>query len=124
VQLKYSEPSDTAHALPGWKLFVFKGNDMVQKVHIDGQSSYLIGKDEIVCDISILHASCSKQHAVLQYRKDKPYPSLMDLKSTNKTHLNGNAVDSARYYELRHKDIIRFGESSREYVVMQEQQVD
>ena len=46
----------------------------------------------------------------------KPY--LLDLESTNKTYLNGDEVEPARYYELRVKDILRFGDSSREYVVM------
>jgi smad nuclear-interacting protein 1 len=42
----------------------------------------------------------------------------MDLESTNKTFLNGSEVEPARYYELRDKDILRFGESTREYVLM------
>jgi len=46
----------------------------------------------------------------------KPY--LMDLNSTNKTFLNGNELEEARYYELREKDVMRFGQSMREYVIM------
>ena len=42
----------------------------------------------------------------------------MDLESTNKTFLNGSEVEGARYYELREKDVIRFGQSVREYVLM------
>ncbi len=42
----------------------------------------------------------------------------MDLESTNKTFLNGSDVEAARYYELRDKDVLKFGESSREYVLM------
>lgn len=42
----------------------------------------------------------------------------MDLESTNKTFLNNEEVEGARYYELRDKDIMRFGESTREYVLM------
>ena len=42
----------------------------------------------------------------------------MDLESTNKTYLNGDAIEPARYYELREKDVIKFGESLREYVIM------
>ena len=45
-------------------------------------------------------------------------PYLMDLESTNKTFLNGSDVEAARYYELRDKDVLKFGESSREYVLM------
>lgn len=46
----------------------------------------------------------------------KPY--LLDLESTNKSFLNGTAIEPARYYELREQDVLRFGESQREYVVM------
>ena len=42
----------------------------------------------------------------------------MDLESTNKTMLNGEVVEPARYYELRDKDVLRFGESTRDYVIM------
>ena len=46
----------------------------------------------------------------------KPY--LMDLESTNKSFLNAEEVEPARYYELREKDVLKFGESQREYVIM------
>lgn len=46
----------------------------------------------------------------------KPYT--LDLESTNKTFLNGDELEGARYYELREKDVLRFGESARDYVLM------
>lgn len=46
----------------------------------------------------------------------KPY--ILDLESTNKTYLNGDAIEPARYHELREKDVLRFGESQKEYVLM------
>ena len=36
-------------------------------------------------------------------------PFIMDLESTNKTFLNGEEIESARYYQLMEKDIIKFG---------------
>lgn len=42
----------------------------------------------------------------------------MDLESTNKTILNGKEIEPARYYELREEDVLRFGQSEREYVLM------
>lgn len=63
------------------------------------ESCYLIGKDERVCDIMCENSSISRQHAVIQFRSQyimemegdykmevKPY--IMDLESTNGTHLN------------------------------------
>ena len=106
------------------------------------QSCYLFGRDARVADIILENPSCSMQHAVIQFREKHVtrqlsaeeqtarglfqgfiteiivVPYLMDLESTNKTFLNGKEVEGARYMELREKDILTFGESSREYVIM------
>jgi smad nuclear-interacting protein 1 len=42
----------------------------------------------------------------------------MDLESTNGTFLNEERLDPARYYELRASDVIRFGSSTRDYVLL------
>ena len=42
----------------------------------------------------------------------------MDLESTNGTRLNGELIESARYYELREKDVLKFGEGPKEFVLM------
>ncbi len=90
-----------------------------------------MGKDERVVDILIEHPTCSSQHAVIQFReitkKDaggsytliKPY--LMDLESKNGTFLNGEKIEPARYYELLPKDVIKFANSSRDYVIMKDE---
>jgi smad nuclear-interacting protein 1 len=44
----------------------------------------------------------------------------MDLGSVHGTFLNGSKIDDGRYYELREKDAIHFGASSREYVLLNE----
>lgn len=94
------------------------------------KSAFLVGRDKAVADILTEHASCSKQHAVLQYRlfqketadglgfEQEVRPYIMDLNSTNSTFLNGKKIDGARYIELREKDVLKFGESTREYVLM------
>lgn len=43
---------------------------------------------------------------------------IIDLESANGTYLNNNRIESRRYYELLEKDVIKFGFSTREYVVM------
>ena len=50
--------------------------------------------------------------------KTKCKPYLMDLGSTNGTILNGVKIDDARYYEMREQDVIKLGESTREYVLL------
>jgi len=44
----------------------------------------------------------------------------MDLESTNGTFLNGVRIDSARYYQLIKGDVLTFGASTREYVLLTE----
>lgn len=133
VVLKYSIPLDSAKPTQMWRLYVFKDDKVMETFHIHRQASYLAGRDRRVADIILEHPSCSSQHAVFQYRKVKVQiddddaeesevevvkPFLMDLSSTHKTMLNGKQIDDCRYYELREKDVIRFGGSSREYVIL------
>lgn len=42
----------------------------------------------------------------------------MDLESTNGTFLNNERIEALRYYELLPKDVLRFGHSSREFVIL------
>jgi len=42
----------------------------------------------------------------------------MDLESTNGTTLNGEMIETSRYYELLNKDVIRFRHSERDYVFL------
>ena len=48
----------------------------------------------------------------------KPY--LISLSSTNRTSLNGDKLEEGRYVEMRDGDVIKLGESTREYVFMRE----
>ena len=45
-------------------------------------------------------------------------PYVLDLNSTNGTFLNGERIEGSRYYELREKDTLKFGESTREFVLL------
>lgn len=42
----------------------------------------------------------------------------MDLESTNGTFLNDLKIEPAKYYEMLDKDVLRFGKSEREYVLI------
>lgn len=130
--LKYNEPPEARKPVLGWRLYVFKGSEQVELLHIHRQSAYLLGRDRLVADIAVDHPSCSKQHAAIQYRyiqeKDefgsvKPVikPFIIDLESTNGTHVNGEAIPTSRYYELKAGDVIKFGLSTREYVLLHDE---
>jgi smad nuclear-interacting protein 1 len=130
--LKYNEPPEARKPILGWRLYVFKGSEQVELLHIHRQSAYLIGRDRTVADISIDHPSCSKQHAVIQYRhvnekdefggsKGVIKPFIIDLESTNGTHVNDEKIPISRYYELKASDVIKFGQSTREYVILHDE---
>ncbi|OHF04401.1 FHA domain-containing protein [Colletotrichum orchidophilum] len=131
IVLKYHEPAEARKppAKDQWKLFVFKGDAIADTVDLNLRSCWLVGREAAVVDFVAEHPSISKQHAVIQFRhvekrnefgdrigKVKPY--LIDLESANGTVLNGDKVADSRYYELRDKDMIKLGHSTREYVLM------
>ena len=128
--LLHNEPPEARRPGARWRLYVFKnGEPLGEPLCVHRQSRYLCGRERRVADVPIDHPSCSKQHAVLQYRlteKETPdglmetavRPYLMDLGSTNGTYLNGERMEPQRYYELLEKDLLKFGNSSREYVFL------
>ncbi|XP_010931810.1 uncharacterized protein [Elaeis guineensis] len=132
VTLLFNEPPDARKPDVRWRLYVFKAGEVLNEpLYIHRQSCYLFGRERRVADIPTDHPSCSKQHAVLQYRlveKEQPdglmskqvRPYVMDLGSTNGTFINDNRIEPQRYYEIFEKDTIKFGNSSREYVLLHE----
>jgi len=42
----------------------------------------------------------------------------MDLEAANGTYINGERIEAGRFYELLERDVIKFGFSSREYVLL------
>ena len=68
VTVKYAEPSEARKPRIKWRLYVFKGDEELPILYIHRQSAYLMGRDRKVAGIPLDHPSCSKQHAVLQYR--------------------------------------------------------
>lgn len=130
VVLKWTEPPEARVPTKKWRLYVFKGPEIVQTLHIHRQSAYLIGRERKIADMPIDHPSCSKQHAVLQFRLKEEVreaamtvvrnvrPYIMDLESTNGTWLNGVKIEPSRYIELVESDCLKFGNSSREYVLL------
>ena len=44
----------------------------------------------------------------------------MDLETVNGTTLNGEKVEGGRFYQLMEKDVVKFGLSKREYVILNE----
>ncbi|EFX04079.1 fha domain containing protein [Grosmannia clavigera kw1407] len=133
VTLKYHEPPEARKPAPAdaWRLFVFKDGAIVDSIVLAARSCWLVGREAAVVDLLAAHPSVSKQHAVLQFRfverrnefgdrigRVRPY--VLDLASANGTRLNGEAVAAQRFVELRERDMVQFGDSTREYVLMKE----
>jgi len=131
----YNEPTEARKPKTRWRFYPFKGDESLPMLQLHRQSAFLLGRDRKIADIPVDHPSCSKQHAVIQFRlvdykrpdgavgrKVKPY--VLDLESTNGTYVNNNRIDPRRYVELIEKDVIKFGFSSREYVILHEKSKD
>lgn len=131
IVIKYSEPPEARKPKRRWRFYVFKGDDVLPVLHLHRQSAFLMGRDRKVCDLPIDHPSCSKQHAVFQYRMiskrrsdgtdgNRVLPYIIDLGSANGTYLNNQRIEGSKYYELQEKDVLKFGFSTREYVLLHE----
>jgi smad nuclear-interacting protein 1 len=135
ISLKYNEPPEARKppASQPWRIFVFKGDDVVDTIEIGQKSCWLLGRSHEVVDYVLEHPSSSGQHAAIQFRyiqktvedefgvkssRGKVKPYVIDLESSNGTELNGENIEASRYFELRDKDILKFAGSEREYVVM------
>lgn len=129
VVIKYAEPEDSQKPKKKWRLYPFKGKEALKTLHIHRQSAFLIGKLRGIVDIPVDHPSCSRQHAVIQYRRVKytrkdgssgqtVKPYVIDLESGNGTFLNNKKLEPRRYYELKEQDVLKFGFSTRDYVML------
>lgn len=133
VKLKWTEPPEARKPTKKWRLYVYKnGKELGEPYKIHRQPAYMFGRDRNIVDIPLDHPSCSKQHAVICFRlveqqgknftkKRVVKPYLIDLKSTNGTFIGGNKIEDSRYYELKELDVIKFGNSSREFVILHEE---
>ena len=130
IVLKYHEPTEARKpsSNQAWRMYVFRDARVIETIELSHRSCWLFGREAAVVDYLIEHPSSSKQHAVLQFRyvekknefgdkigKVKPY--LIDLESANGTMLNDEQVPPGRYLELRSDDMVKFGHSTREYLV-------
>lgn len=131
IILKYNEPPESRKPplSQPWRLYVFKGSQTLETIELSTRSCWLFGRERSVVDFPIDHPSCSKQHAVLQFRfveKKNEFgdreggvrPYVIDLESANGTKVNGEALPERRYVEVRGGDVLAFGDSTREYVLM------
>ncbi|XP_047146358.1 uncharacterized protein LOC100207419 isoform X1 [Hydra vulgaris] len=135
VVIKYNEPPEARKPKTRWRLYPFKGDVALEMLQLHRQSAFMFGRDRKIADIPVDHPSCSKQQAILQfrlmeYKRDdgsigkRVRPYVLDLESTNGTFLNNKKIEPRRYYEMFEKDVLKFGFSSRDYVLLHEKSKD
>lgn len=95
------------------------------------KTHWVLGKDRSVCDIFAQHGSISREHAVVQFKRGRngvPTPYIMDLESVNGTHIAtaeaNEKLEPLRYYRLLSQDTVRLGGSTRDYVFIDETELD
>ena len=125
--LKWTEPDDARKPVDRWRIYEYKNGEQVKILHIHRQSAFLVGRIKGHCghpdDASVLQrpargAAVSPQSPEGRFDEVRVVlPYVMDLESTNGTFLNGERLAPARYVELREKDMLKFGSSSRAVLI-------
>lgn len=65
----YVASEDSAMPVKRWVLIPLKGDEVLETIPLHRQEWYLFGKDRAIAHIPTDHPTCSRQHAVLQYRR-------------------------------------------------------
>eukprot|EP00756_Hemistasia_phaeocysticola_P044070 Hpha_TRINITY_DN17651_c0_g1::TRINITY_DN17651_c0_g1_i1::g.158825::m.158825 len=115
--LKYTPPEWSGKTCAtGCHLEIVKEGVVVQEVDLTTQEYFLVGRDPR-SDIRLEHPSISRQHAVIQLRGNGAV-YLYDLGSAHGTFWNKDSrLKPQAYVPLREGDMIRFGLSTRFFVL-------
>lgn len=76
-----------------------------------------VGRED--CELMLQSRSVDKQHAVINYDKEKDEHWVKDLGSLNGTFVNDVRIPDQKYITLKLNDVIRFGYDSNMYVLEQ-----
>jgi pSer/pThr/pTyr-binding forkhead associated (FHA) protein len=114
---RYDEPSWSAAPTEKFQLEVLKDGSIVATVDLDQKAYYTLGRQPDIVDIVMDHPSISRMHAVLNFRDDGAL-MLRDLGSAQGTQLNKQLCDKNTYYRVYVGDMIKFGASTRKYIVL------
>jgi len=112
--------------LPSWSrapkldkcaLEVMKQNKKIGTIsRCSKNKAVIFGRHKNYADVILQHPSISRQHAVILHGKSGNM-YVMDLSSSHGTFVNKRKLEGEQREPLSEGDVIRFGASSREYVV-------
>lgn len=120
-EIPYKEPAWSGIPDEPYYLELLKGGCIKSTKYLTDKPYYLFGRLPN-CDIVMEHPSISRYHAIIQYKaseagkSDKGY-YLYDLGSTHGTVVNKIQIEPKRYYRLRVGYVIKFGGSTRLYIL-------
>ena len=113
----YVAPPWAASSAPeGYSLEILKEGTIIEKVPLSAKTHYILGRMGGVVDILMEHVSISRQHCCLQFRDDGVLMAL-DLGSAQGSFLNKTKLAKDVYQRVNVGDILRFGASTRMYIV-------
>ncbi len=129
--MPFSPPAwcSTTSFIDGLSLEIIKGGVRIECIDLQAKTNpsvpYLLtGRQKDAVDIHTEHPSCSRIHAALVRGNDSlPSPQspcelhLIDLGSTHGTFVNKSLLPKQTYQALNIGDVIRFGASTRLYVL-------
>lgn len=125
IECLYEPPAWSTPPRAAFYFEVREGDQIIDKIPISVSGHYLIGRLPL-CDIVVDDATCSRQHAVIQFRPGDPEPIsgaradevyIYDLGSTSGTFVNVMPLQPKAYYPLYKGDTLQFGQYSCAFVL-------
>lgn len=123
-ELKYKEPWWSTKPAVGDKfsLEVLKNGCIISTLNLTEKPYHVFGRLPS-CDVVLEHPSISRYHALVQYRGETDGDRtlsgfyLYDLGSTHGTAVNKSKIKVKTYYRLKVGYVIKFGGSSRLFIL-------
>jgi pSer/pThr/pTyr-binding forkhead associated (FHA) protein len=94
---------------------VLKEGSIIDTIGIHDKAFYLVGRLPI-CDIALENETISRQHAIIQHRETGNV-YVYDLGSVHGTKVNKQVIPARKYIPIQPGDMIRFGASSRFFIL-------
>ena len=91
------------------------GNDFTFELR--GLGPHIVGRG-VTSECPVIDPTVSRTHATLTLTEHGI--EITDAGSSNGTFINGEKLEPRRYYQLLQKDCVKFGASTREYVLLAE----
>ena len=100
----------------GYRLEVLKGGVSIGTEDLSVKTHFIAGRQPDISDIQLDHPSISREHAAFVISSDSCL-FLVDLRSAQGTSVNKVPLEPNRFERLFVGDIVRFGASTRMYLV-------